>query len=134
MAEAGFTTQAAHLAAELIEAAGWFDGDRLPELFCGFSRDDIAGPVPYPVACSPQAWAAAAPLAMLRALLGIQPHLAERRLDLQRPVLPERLTRLAISGLRVGGARVDLRFARRGDSTAVEVGKVTGGLSVVVSA
>ncbi len=33
---------------------------RLPELICGFKRRGGEAPVPYPVACSPQAWAAGA--------------------------------------------------------------------------
>ncbi len=36
-----------------------FDLHRMPELFCGFAQSAGEGPVPYPVACSPQAWSAA---------------------------------------------------------------------------
>lgn len=68
----GYYDAAATVATALIEAATAFGG-RLPELFCGFSRDEFAAPVPYPTSCSPQAWAAAAPLALLTALLGIEP-------------------------------------------------------------
>ena len=45
----------------MFEAAQRFPDFRLPELFCGFDRADATTPVPYPVACSPQAWAAADP-------------------------------------------------------------------------
>src|SRR5690606_26576372 len=31
---------------------------RMPELFCGFARGPHEAPVRYPMACSPQAWAA----------------------------------------------------------------------------
>jgi glycogen debranching enzyme len=34
---------------------------RLPELYCGFDRAERSAVVAYPVACIPQAWAAAAP-------------------------------------------------------------------------
>ena len=44
----------------LLEAASDADGYRLPELFAGFSRTEFETPVPYPVACQPQAWAAGA--------------------------------------------------------------------------
>ena len=131
---AGFDAQATRLASELLEAAGSFPGARLPELFCGFGRAEFGPPVPYPMACAPQAWAAAAPLAILRVLLGIRPNAAEHRLDLERPVLPEGLRRLTISGLRVGDARVDLRCHRRGGSTEVEVTAVTGELVVAIRA
>lgn len=46
------------------ERNGW----RLPELYGGIDRADIADVVPYPVACSPQAWSASAPLLLLRLL------------------------------------------------------------------
>jgi glycogen debranching enzyme len=130
----GFDAQATRLASQLLEAAASFPGGRLPELFCGFGRAEFGPPVPYPMACVPQAWAAAAPLAILRVLLGIRPNAAEHRLDLERPVLPKGLTSLTISGLRVGDARVDLRCHRRGGSTRVEIAAVTGELAVAVHA
>ena len=85
---AGFDLQASRLAGELLDAAQAFPDARLPELFCGFGRDELGSPVPYPEACAPQAWAAAAPLAILRVLLGLRPCAAERRLELERPRLP----------------------------------------------
>ena len=44
----------------LSEASLHFESDRLPELFRGFPYQDYEVPVRYPVACHPQAWAAAA--------------------------------------------------------------------------
>ncbi len=128
----GLDAQAARLASQLIDAAGSFPDDRLPELFGGFARDGLPGPVPYPGACAPQAWAAAAPLTMLRALLGIQPNAAEHRLTLERPMLPDGLTSLTVTGLRIGLARVDLQCTRRGESTKVEISVSSGELSVAV--
>lgn len=43
----------------LLQAGAQLKTGSLPELFCGFPRDDRLGPVPYPVACHPQAWSAA---------------------------------------------------------------------------
>src|SRR6476620_5722248 len=57
----GFVEQAQRISTALLEAAEYSDG-RLPELFCGFSRDQFPEPVPYPTACSPQAWAATTPI------------------------------------------------------------------------
>jgi glycogen debranching enzyme len=131
---AGFDAEAARLAGELFGAAQSFPDARLPELFCGFGRDEVGLPVSYPGACAPQAWAAAAPLMILRALLGIRPCAVERRLDFERPLLPDGLASLTLSGLRIGDARVDLRCHRRGHSTRVEVTAVTGELRVAVRA
>jgi glycogen debranching enzyme len=52
----------------LITASTHFEYDRLPELFCGYD-DSIKNVVPYPVACSPQAWAAGTPLTFVQSLL-----------------------------------------------------------------
>jgi hypothetical protein len=71
---------------------------------------------------------------ILRALLGIRPCAAERRLDFERPLLPDGVASLTLSGLRIGDARVDLRCDRRGSSTRVEVTAVTGELRVAVRA
>lgn len=130
---AGFDDEAIHLSGELFDAARAFPGARLPELFCGFGRQELGPPVPYPAACAPQAWAAAAPLAILRALLGIRPRAAEHRLDLERPRLPAGVTSLRLSGLRIGDALVDLGCRRRGASTRVEA-SVTGEMQVTILA
>jgi glycogen debranching enzyme len=66
----GFRTEAAELAWALFEAAGAFDY-RLPEVFAGFPRDVTGMPVEYPTASRPQAWSAAAPLMLLRTILGM---------------------------------------------------------------
>jgi glycogen debranching enzyme len=62
----GHGDAAARLADGLLSAAAAFDW-RLPELFSGEDR----GPVPYPAACRPQAWSAAAAGALAQALLGL---------------------------------------------------------------
>jgi glycogen debranching enzyme len=54
----------------LFDAASYMDLRRLPELYCGFQRGRQRGPTLYPVACSPQAWAAGTPLMLLQSSLG----------------------------------------------------------------
>jgi glycogen debranching enzyme len=66
----GFRAEAAELSWALFEAAGAFEY-RLPEVFAGFPRNATGMPVQYPTASSPQAWSAAAPLMLLRAILGM---------------------------------------------------------------
>jgi glycogen debranching enzyme len=105
----------------LFEAASRFRSFRLPELFCGFPRETTThGPVRYPVACSPQAWAAGALPHALWTLLGLSPDALARRLTVRRPRLPDWLARVELGGVHVGEARVDLRFTR-GDGGAVDV-------------
>ena len=64
LAAAGLRTEAATIADGLLAAASW-TGGRLPEVMTGLARERGCGPVPYPHSCSPQAWAAAAPLLLL---------------------------------------------------------------------
>jgi glycogen debranching enzyme len=91
----------------LLEAATAFGG-RLPELFAGLARTEMPTPVIYPASCSPQAWAAAAPLLMIRAMLGIEPDVPRGTLRLS-PALDGRTGRLYALGVPVGRGRIDVR-------------------------
>jgi glycogen debranching enzyme len=102
----GAVRLAERLANGLLDAAGAFDG-RLPELFCGFPRSRFHRPVPYPTACSPQGWASAAPLLLVRSLLGLTPHVPQRTLTVI-PNLPQRWGKLALTELRLGPATVQI--------------------------
>jgi glycogen debranching enzyme len=107
----GAVELAHRLAAGLLDAAAAFGG-RLPELFCGFSRDEFSPPVPYPTSCSPQAWASAAPLLLLRSFLGLDPDCPHRRLAV-RPNLPASWGKVTLEGLRLGGLTVQLTATGR---------------------
>jgi glycogen debranching enzyme len=121
----GFIRGAQQVAEAIMDAAAHF-GYRLPELFCGFDRDDFAAPVPYPTSCSPQAWAAAAPLQLLHALLRIAPELTASRLWCA-PALPRRYLPLRVSGLRLSRSRLTIDVEEDGwdlaglDGTRIEL-------------
>ena len=70
----------------LLEAAANAEAYRLPELYAGFGRTEFETPVPYPVACQPQAWAAGAIPYLVAGALGLVPDALERRLRIRRPV------------------------------------------------
>jgi glycogen debranching enzyme len=114
-----------------FESARHFPDLRIPELFCGYDRAQFRVPVRYPVACSPQAWAAASPLLFLRALLGIVPDAPNNELLIVRPQLPEWLHAVSVNNLRVGSSVVELRYEREGDHTLTDVVRIQGGLRVV---
>ncbi|MCW5890022.1 MAG: amylo-alpha-1,6-glucosidase [bacterium] len=128
----GATERAAVLLDALFHAGLALDGPRLPELFCGFARGERSGPVPYPVACKPQAWAAASVLLLLQAALGLEVDAWQRRVTLTHATLPPWLDRVDVVGLRVCDARVDLSVHRRRFGAAVEVTGREGDLEVVV--
>jgi glycogen debranching enzyme len=120
------------LASALFEASRYFEHRRIPELFCGFPRHADQGPIAYPVACAPQAWAAGSVLGMLTALLGLDADAGRQRLTLESPVLPPWLRWIEIQGLRVGGARLDLSVVRGRDGASVELLSRRGAVELLV--
>ena len=67
----GMGESTARLLTALFEASLAIEDHRLPELFCGFPRHMEHEPVPYPVACRPQAWAAGSVFLLIQASLGL---------------------------------------------------------------
>ena len=135
LARYGLCAEAARVLDGLAAAAGRLDLRRLPELFCGFPRRGGQGPTAYPVACAPQAWAAAAPIGLLGACLGLGFDPAERIVRLERPVLPAGLDRVTLRGLALGGARIDVNLRRAaGDSVAMSVSGRSGDVAAVLVA
>jgi glycogen debranching enzyme len=92
----GFGEAAARIAYAILEAATFFNW-RLPEVFAGYERSLTHFPVQYPTASTPQAWAAGAPLLLLRVVLGLEPAGHRLRSD---PILPREIGRLAIRGVK----------------------------------
>jgi glycogen debranching enzyme len=130
----GFDDDFALIFEALLEAASNAEAYRLPELFAGFSRTQFETPVPYPVACQPQAWAAGAIPYLVTSGLGLVPDGLHRRLRIRRPSLPAWLNRVEVSGLRIAGARVDLLFERSvaGDQVALTDARIEGDVEVVL--
>jgi glycogen debranching enzyme len=95
----GFRAEASALALALLEAAAAF-AYRLPEVFAGFDRSQTSGPVEYPTACRPQAWAAGTPLLAIRTLLGLDVDQGRLRAD---PELPDGVGDLQLHGVPVRG-------------------------------
>ena len=73
LARAGQDQAAQRIIDGLLDAAAADPDDRLPELFAGFDRRSTPDLVPYPTACSPQAWATGAIFLAARTLIGIPP-------------------------------------------------------------
>ena len=128
----GFHDDANRLVGRVFEACQHFSDFRLPELFCGFDREVSPIPVPYPVACTPQAWAAGATFLFLETMLGLRAHASRKELELYRPNLPDWLGKVTITNLRVGEATVDLLFHRWRGTTSAEVLRKTGDVDVTI--
>jgi glycogen debranching enzyme len=122
------------IASCLFEVAVDASDSRLPELYCGFDRAERSAVVAYPVACIPQAWAAAAPFLILQAMLGLSPNAPAGALTIERPALPDWLGRLRLQGLRIGEATATLSFERGGEATSFTLTEQSGELSVTMAA
>src|SRR5436305_14925884 len=105
----------------IVDAAMYCDLYRLPELFCGLPREAGEGPVMYPVACAPQAWAAGAMFLLLQGSLGLTVNALERRISFVRPWLPPFLTQVRIHNLVVQDAAVDIGVVRHDQNVSVNV-------------
>ncbi len=112
MSRYGFIDEAERVAVGVLDAAELLDG-RLPELFCGMSRTEFPRPIPYPTACAPQAWAAAAPFLLLRTLLRLEPRLPAGEIRLA-PVIPAAFLPLRVSNLNIGGRRIAIDMTSEG--------------------
>jgi glycogen debranching enzyme len=104
LARYGDRQGAGRLALALLQASYFFEC-RLPEVFAGYARERTAYPVEYPTACTPQAWAAGAPLLLFRVILGLEPS-GDRLVS--DPVLPEWIGSLAIRGIPGRWGRADV--------------------------
>jgi glycogen debranching enzyme len=116
LARSGRGDAAARILRATVEAAAHFDY-RLPEVFAGFARDHTGFPVVYPTASSPQAWAAATPVLLLQAVLGLVPDRAERVLRSEASRAPEWLEGLELAGVHA----FDRRWTVRVDGGTVHV-------------
>jgi glycogen debranching enzyme len=133
LAAYGFKKLAGKILLALLDASSAMELRRLPELYCGLERETGEGPVLYPVACSPQAWAAASSFLLIQACLGLKLQGARKQVVFERPCLPEGIPHLSIHGLRVGEASVDLMFERQADTVRVQVLEKQGEVDVVAT-
>jgi glycogen debranching enzyme len=109
MTRYGYREEANRLSMAMLDAAA-FSGHRLPEAFSGYPRDHANFPIPYPTACSPQAWASGAPLLFVRSILGLDARDGRITVD---PDVPDAIGRISVSGLNAYGTRWDLEAIGR---------------------
>ena len=132
LAKYGLRDLAGQILMGLLDASSAVDLHRLPELFCGFDRREGEGPTLYPVACSPQAWAAGAVFLLVQGCLGLSLNGGKKQLVLDRPFLPDGIPQLWIRNLRIGRARADLFLERHAGTVRVEVLEKQGDIDVVL--
>lgn len=105
---------------------------RPPELFCGDPRQENHPVVPYPVACSPQAWASGCLVQLVQMVLNLHPDAPNQRLQVRDPLLLPQCERLELHGLQVGKAQVDLRLQQVNGKPQLKVLNCKGDLTVTI--
>jgi glycogen debranching enzyme len=121
----GFVEEAQRISTALFDAAKCFGG-RLPELFCGFDRSEYREPIPYPTSCSPQAWAAAAPIHLVRTLLRFDPCVPDHKVWFA-PAWPAAFGALELQNLRLAGSQLSVSI----DGDRAEVDGMPEGIELV---
>ena len=135
LARYGFKREAMRIFRGIFAASTYVDLRRLPELFCGFARQVTRGPTFYPVACAPQAWAAAAPLYLLQSCLGLGFDPARAHLTFEDPRLPDFIGEVTLRNLTVvDGTSVDVMLRRSGSQVVVDVLDRRGPVKVITTA
>ena len=130
----GFDADAERLVTAQLQAASHFRDARLPEAIGGHGSEERRLPVAYPSANVPQAWSASAVIQFVQILLGLYPFAPLAMIALIRPRLPEWLPTLTVRNVRVGDARISLRFERAADGNAHHTVLERSGRLLVVTA
>ncbi|WP_173915708.1 amylo-alpha-1,6-glucosidase [Halobacillus sp. Marseille-Q1614] len=129
MSKLGFTKEVEKLVNALLEASSQFEHRRLPELFCGYSRER-GKIIRYPVACSPQAWAAGTSLTLIQSLLGIFPNAMEGVISIN-PTLCGQINELTVHQLPIAKGYLSLQVLRTEGSLQVDILENTTGLKLI---
>jgi glycogen debranching enzyme len=117
----GYAEESNQMAFGLVEAAVAHEYSRLPELFCGFTRQAINKPVSFPMACSPDVGSSGALFLILQSMVGVYAQAEANIVYVHNPVLPRWLGEVSFSNLRVGRTTMRLRFRRQGSQTSFSV-------------
>jgi len=133
LARYGLKVEASRVFAAIVDAGRHQNMSRLPELFCGFNRRPHWAPTPYPVACAPQAWSAAAVVGLLGACLGLELKHEQDEIRLREPVMPDFLDEVVIRNIRLGGSRADLRLHRYGSDVTANVLARSGSARILIA-
>jgi glycogen debranching enzyme len=128
----GYVQESNRLAKGLFDAALGYESSRLPEMFCGFTRQLSERPVAFPMACSPYAASSGALMLVLQAMLGIYAQAEENIVYVHNPVLPNWLGDVTLSNLHIGRTTMHLRFRREGGRTTFSVRDKQGPGRIVI--
>ncbi|HEX2394866.1 MAG TPA: amylo-alpha-1,6-glucosidase, partial [Bacteroidales bacterium] len=107
------------ISAALFDASLFMENQRMPELFCGFTRRKGEAPTSYPVACSPQSWSVASVFLIIQSFLGLQINEYENLIRFYKPGLPDFIDFMIIRKLKFGKLNLDIQFSRAAQGISI---------------
>jgi glycogen debranching enzyme len=128
----GFKPETVRVFKAMCDMGRFTELNRFPELFCGFRQRQNQGPTLYPVACAPQAWAAASIFSLLSSCLGVSIDALNRQVCFFHPTLPSNLQTITIRNLTVGDAAIDFSAIRQDEDVGIHVSKRKGNVSILI--
>lgn len=133
-AKYGFTKEAKLVTQAMFNASLQFESQRMPELFCGFEKVKNVSITNYPVACSPQAWAAASAYYLIEACLNMRIRPQENTIYFDKPVLPDSVNELIISNLPFNNETISIRISKKGESiSAVLINTMDTTIKIIIT-
>lgn len=120
------------LAVGLLEVLELSEDFRLPELFCGFDKRAGEPPIPYEVACKPQAWGAGSVFLFLKSITGLAMEEDSPHLIIRSPILTSKIDQLEIRSLRGKDWEIDLTFTKTHGGTTVEIPRKVGSIKTLI--
>lgn len=132
MAKYGSKDSTLSILNSLYNASMFFELHRLPELYCGFEMREAGGPILYPGACSPQAWATGSIFLLLNSCLGIRINGFENRVSFCNPMLPEFIDSLKIKNLKIGKGNADIKIEKHRNDVGINIQRKEGPVSVFI--
>jgi glycogen debranching enzyme len=127
----GHTSELDKVSHALIEVLESSEDFRLPELYCGFRKRGVEPPVPYEVACKPQAWAAGSIFLMFKSMLGISTEVDQSYLVFNSPLLTSKINTFEVKNLQGRDWELDFVVRRAKYGTTVEVLRKKGDIRVL---
>jgi len=115
----------------LLAAANTQDQGRLPELYCGFSKEESKTPLRYPVSCAPQAWAAATIPNLIFENLGLNYNRSRNEMQVTAPHLPAGVNWLELDNLQIGEKKIRLKFLKDGGKIKVSNANPNSDLKII---
>ncbi|HEX6509096.1 MAG TPA: glycogen debranching N-terminal domain-containing protein, partial [Chloroflexota bacterium] len=127
----GYIEEADSIFNALVDASGYFEYRRWPEVYAGVPRDLVTVLSRQPDASRPQAWSAASIFLWIQSWLGLSPTPFSREVEVA-PALPDGIETLRVKDVAVGDSHLSLTLSRTNGATQLQVDENPGNLQITL--